>query len=133
MARNRRSSRKSNKLLFEAGIAIILILVAYITLSAISMQVKTEIISTSSLPDDTIVKFTFEEFNLTAQTCRHIHAFYNLSDIATISDGYLYISIPWPSLDPGYEVMTLHYIDIRPSKGDGTYWKWKELAEKGVN
>ena len=139
MARSRRrgrSSRKSNKLLFEAGIAIILVLVAYIALSAISMQVKSAIVTTETLwayNEKTKVMIRYGSYNTTTGYLEfHEIVEYALKDIASYSNGYLYISIPQNSPKNGYDLDLMTYFAITLVTDNKTLTH-NDLIEKGLN
>ena len=136
MARKRRSGRKQNKLIFELGLLVILVLVAYILMTSITMSIKTPIVTTEELwkwKDSVKVFIRYGSYNSTTGELKyHQYKLYNLSDIASYFDGYLYISIPTNTPPDGYDKDLVAYFAIT-LVADNKILTHNDLAEKGLN
>lgn len=116
---------KKNKLIFEMGLAVLLIILFIGALNSITATYKTPILDTKTLwehANTTLISFEFR--NTTDPSTSYAVKTYTLADVASFYDGYLYISIPYPN---GYEVLrTIHIFNLNGmTVGD--------LIEYGVN
>jgi len=126
--RGRSSKKKSNKLLFELGIAVILLLTIYILMSSVSMSIKTKIYTIPPGDDSKIIIF-YAKWNVTSKTfLSHIVREYNLSDIASATGDYAYISIPDIDDDPNDDIgytLARFFIEIP--------YSYSDLVNRGLN
>ena len=89
-----RFMRKRNRLLFEAGVGILLIIVFFGALNAVVTTHRTPVLTTQDLwehANTTIVAFQYVN---ASDTSISNYEYYTLADIGTYYDNYIYISIP---------------------------------------
>ncbi|MCE4601271.1 MAG: hypothetical protein F7C38_06890 [Desulfurococcales archaeon] len=95
MARLRlRYMSKKNKMLFEIGIGLVLIIIFLGFLNAVTTTKATPVLTTEDLwehANTTIIGLMYVNASDTSQST---YKYYSLADVATYYDGYLYISIP---------------------------------------
>ncbi|MHA1589242.1 MAG: hypothetical protein ACTSVA_01375 [Candidatus Njordarchaeales archaeon] len=137
LARKRRSRKKQNKLLFELGIAIILLLTAYIIMSTVTLSVKIPIVTTEELwkyADYIDIIIVYEKFNSTNGEDLGVRKsfMYHLKDIASYSDEYLYLSIPDPSESDVEIDYKFYYIGVELVRENKTI-VWSDLIQQGLN
>ena len=119
-----RMSRKQ-KLIFEVGVAILCMIIFLGVLGAIKQVSYVPILTTEDLWQNTnVTTIVFQYSNSTAEKS----LIYNLSDVATYSNGRLYISIPSPPSDipnASLKSITINMYNLNIT--------WNDLIEKGLN
>jgi len=125
--------RLKKQLMLELAVLVAGVIVFLGVLNALAYTSRIDIITSEKIFDGTEVWMTFDYYNSTSGVNMLELVRYNFSDIATVSDGWIYLSIPYPSPPAGYDVVSLHYFDIRPAKENGEFWTWSELIGYGIN
>jgi len=109
---------KKHKLIFEMGVAVLCLVLFLGTLGTLSYTSKVQILTTDDLIN-CVVRIVYK--NTTSGVATSVE--YNASDIATLYDGKLYLSIPSPPA--GYDaILSIRFF---------TNITFNELIDKGLN
>ncbi len=124
-----RFMRKRNRLLFEAGVGILLIIVFFGALNAVVTTHRTPVLTTQDLwehANTTIIAFQFVN---SSDTTKSVYPAYKLADIASYYNGYLYITIPYP--DTVYMLRTISIFNLTDSNGEQVTGQY--IVSHGIN
>ena len=114
-----------NKILYEIAIGIVAVILLLGVLNTITHTEKVVIVDSNDL--NKTIRVSWAIYNATTnEFIRCANTDYNLSDIATLYNGYLYISIPLPELNAN-ETAKFNYIWIAENV------TWSDLVNRGFN
>ncbi|AGK60948.1 hypothetical protein Asulf_00944 [Archaeoglobus sulfaticallidus PM70-1] len=100
----------NNKLLFEVAVGIVALVLLFGVLNTVTHTSETELITTEDLKNCTLVMYYTKVNTSTGLTEGSVYASYQLSDIAVLKDGYLYVAFPYDVEVPaGYDLEVVHF------------------------
>lgn len=114
------------KLLYEIGVGITLLIVLLGVLSSVTMNARSVLIDNDYLMSHAKIAFFYRNTTDNSRTA----LVYNASDVATLYNGWLYISVP--AAPAGYDALDDIAFIIYKDDNYTTKWTYKDLIEYGV-